>query len=60
VDRPDPARQIATQFITLYWQQVRPFQGSRGNSGVVLKQNRGRQAGVINLIEAAHRPDSDA
>ena len=47
--------QIATQFITLYWQQVRPFQGSRGNPGVVLKHNPGRQAAVINQIEAAHR-----
>jgi len=47
--------QIATQFITLYWQQVRPFHGPRSNPGVVLKQNTGRQAGVINQIEAAHR-----
>ncbi|MBM4148953.1 MAG: HNH endonuclease [Lentisphaerae bacterium] len=46
-------RQIAERFIRLYWQQVRPFQVAGSDSGIVLKQNTGRQADVINRIAAA-------
>jgi hypothetical protein len=48
------AHQIAGQFIKLYWQQVRPFESSHGDSGVVLRQNSGRQADVVNQIINAH------
>lgn len=42
-------RQIAEQFIKLYWQQVRPFRG------IILKQNPGKQASVVSRIVEAHR-----
>lgn len=48
-------REIAEKFIGLYWQQVRPFQVRGASEGLVLKQNTGQQAAVINRIAAAHR-----
>lgn len=48
-------RQIADRFIHLYWQQARPFRGTKVDPGAILKQNAGRQAAVINRIAAAYR-----
>jgi hypothetical protein len=46
--------EIASRFIELYWQQARPFQAGDACSGVILKQNTGRQASVITMIADAH------
>lgn len=46
--------EIAEQFVQLYWQQAKPFPLSGSGSEIVLKQNTGLQAKVINKIEAAH------
>jgi hypothetical protein len=40
-----PLDELSDRFITLYWHQTAPFAG-----GVVLAQNRGRQASAITLI----------
>jgi hypothetical protein len=40
-------REIAEEYLALYWQQVAPYQGS------VLKQNSGKQAAIINAIADA-------
>lgn len=47
-------RDIATHFIELYWRQARPFQGDSG-SALILQQNTGKQAAIINRIVAAHK-----
>jgi hypothetical protein len=46
-------REIAHKFVALYWRQSRPFllTGKTG-SAIVLRQNSGRQAGVIQLLRA--------
>jgi hypothetical protein len=41
------ARDLAEQFINIYWRQSIPFRG------VILKQNTGNQAAIINEIERA-------
>ena len=41
--------EIAERFIELYWRQTRPFL-SREFAGVVLKQNKGRQATIVSEI----------
>jgi len=42
---PIPPDELSDRFITLYWHQTAPFA-----EGVVLAQNRGRQASAITLI----------
>ena len=43
-------REIAAKFIELYWRQCRPFQVGGATSGLVLRQNAGRQAAIISQI----------
>ena len=43
-------RKIAEKFVELYWRQVRPFQVRDASEGLILKQNTGQQAAVINRI----------
>lgn len=44
---------IAKRFIELYWQQCRPFQLGGQATGIILQQNKGRQAAIIaNVIRA--------
>jgi 5-methylcytosine-specific restriction endonuclease McrA len=45
--------EIAAQFVELYWRQVRPFQVGGEDSGLVLRQNRGRQAAIVSKIAEA-------
>lgn len=47
-------RQLADRFIHLYWQQARPFKGTKADPGAILKQNTGNQASVIKQIAAAY------
>ena len=47
-----PLSAIAEKFIEYYWPQARPYRALDG-AGVVLLQNTGRQAAVINAIAAA-------
>lgn len=47
-----PVSAIAEKFIEYYWPQARPYRSVDG-SGVVLLQNAGRQATVINAVAAA-------
>ncbi len=48
-------KDIAEQFIELYWQQCRPFQLGGQSTRLVLQQNTGRQAAVISkVIQAQH------
>ena len=47
-----PVFAIAEKFIEYYWPQARPYRAQNGN-GVVLFQNTGKQAAVINAIIAA-------
>jgi hypothetical protein len=42
---PIPLQELSDRFITLYWHQTAPFA-----PGVVLAQNRGRQASAITII----------
>ena len=46
-------REIAERFIDLYWRQTRPFLSAAKPTGMVLKQNTGRQAAVISRIAEA-------
>ena len=46
---------LATKFIDLYWPQVHLFP-VRGQGNLVLKQNTGKQAAVINAVREYHRP----
>lgn len=43
-------RDIAAEFIELYWQQSRPFQFGGETSSIVLQQNTGKQAAIISQI----------
>jgi hypothetical protein len=47
-DAPLPltTREIAEQFVELYWRQCRPFQISAA-SGLILQQNTGKQAAIV-------------
>lgn len=45
-------RLLAEKFIEYYWPQARPFRALEGH-GVVLQQNTGRQASVINALVRA-------
>lgn len=44
---------IAEKFVELYWQQCRPFEMGGQIAGIVLLQNKGKQAAVISAIERA-------
>jgi 5-methylcytosine-specific restriction endonuclease McrA len=48
-------KDIAAKFAELYWRQCRPFQAGGGNSGLVLRQNSGRQAEVVSRIVKAQQ-----
>ncbi len=50
-DETLPTRRIAEKFIQYYWRQSVPYPGK----GVLLKQNTGRQAGIINQLEQVRR-----
>ena len=51
-------REIAEKFIELYWRQVRPFQVKGAGEGLILKQNTGQQAAILNgLIEAQEQSE---
>src|SRR5215471_6632996 len=41
---------IAAHFVELYWRQCRPFQVGGADSGLVLRQNAGKQAAIIAQI----------
>jgi len=41
---------IAEKFIELYWQQCRPFEIGGQSTGIILLQNKGKQAAVISDI----------
>ncbi len=43
-------RDIAAQFVELYWRQSRPFQVGGEPTGLVLQQNTGKQAAIISQI----------
>ena len=43
-------RDIAAQFVELYWRQCRPFQVGGATSGLILQQNAGKQASIISQI----------
>ncbi len=45
--------QIAEQFVELYWRQAQPFPTGHSHDVVVLAQNTGRQAAVVNHLVAA-------
>jgi hypothetical protein len=46
-----PTRKIAEKFITFYWRQSRPFlPKGREVGALILRQNTGREAGVIRLL----------
>lgn len=44
---------LAEKFVELYWQQCRPFQIGGQNTGLVLLQNKGKQAAIIRKIARA-------
>jgi len=46
-------RDIAKNFVELYWQQSRPFESSGKSTGIVLAQNRGGRAAVITRVVTA-------
>ena len=43
-------RDVAEKFIDLYWQQSRPFEVGGAQTGIVLLQNKGKQAAIIRKI----------
>ena len=50
---PVKTKEIAEKFIQHYWRQALPFISPGGREVMILKQNTGQQAAVINLIESA-------
>ena len=48
--------QIAGKFIELYWRQTQHFPARTVRGDLVLKQNAGKQAAVINTLRELHRP----
>lgn len=46
-------KDISEKFIELYWQQCRPFEFGGEKTGLVLLQNKGKQAAVIRKIITA-------
>lgn len=43
-------KDIAAKFVELYWRQCRPFQIAGVTSGLILQQNKGKQAAIITKI----------
>src|SRR5215207_7442062 len=43
-------RDIAAQFVELYWRQCRPFPIGGQTSGLVLQQNTGKQAAIVSQV----------
>jgi hypothetical protein len=43
-------REIAAKFVELYWRQSRPYQVGGETTGLVLRQNTGKQAAIISQI----------
>lgn len=49
-------KEIAAKFVELYWRQCRPFQLGEERSGLILQQNKGKQAVVISkIVDAQHK-----
>lgn len=48
-------RDIAAKFVELYWRQARPFQVGGEVTGLILRQNTGKQAAIISRIVDAQR-----
>jgi 5-methylcytosine-specific restriction endonuclease McrA len=48
---PLATKELAVQFVRLYWQQVAPFPGARATDP--LKQSTGRQAAVVRVVKEA-------
>jgi hypothetical protein len=48
-------RQIAEKFIVYYWRQSSPYAPLNQQQFAILRQNTGRQAGIIGLVERARR-----
>ena len=45
-----PTRDIAAKFVELYWRQSRLFPAGGAPSGLILRQNAGRQAAIVSQI----------
>src|SRR5262249_54952215 len=48
-------KEIAAQFVELYWRQSRPFQVGGEATGLILQQNTGGQAEIISHILKAQQ-----
>ena len=48
-------RDIAEQFVELYWHQCRPFEIGGESTGLTLQQNTGKQAAVIRAVSEAQQ-----
>jgi 5-methylcytosine-specific restriction endonuclease McrA len=48
-------RDIAVRFVELYWRQSRPLQVGTEATGLILRQNTGRQAAIISKIVDAQQ-----
>ncbi len=46
-------KDVSEKFVELYWQQCRPFEIGGQNAGLVLLQNKGKQAAIIRKIASA-------
>jgi hypothetical protein len=46
-------KDVAAQFVELYWRQSRPFPAGGASTDLVLRQNTGRPAGIIARIAAS-------
>lgn len=55
-------RAIAEKFILYYWRQASPYAplGQQSHKPGVLRQNTGRQAGIVNLVEQARHRYEDS
>ncbi len=49
-----PLTKIAEKFIVYYWRHVLPYVAGQQSPAVILRQNTGRQAAVIRLVQNAH------
>jgi 5-methylcytosine-specific restriction endonuclease McrA len=48
-------KDIAAKFVELYWRQCRPFQVGGEAAGLILQQNKGRQAAIISKIAGSQQ-----
>jgi hypothetical protein len=49
--------QIAEKFIQYYWRQATPFPSPKAS---ILQQNTGKQAAIVNLLQAARQKHGDS